>query len=301
MQRRTSLGSILVVSSSLAAVLAACSATPGNPIVPQDAGPPGNVGDACNQTRVCRTGLVCDTTGRCAPGHGSADGTPCVISAECKDGSYCGPARTCAPAGKGKDGDLCGSDADCESRLRCNLVGFTGKCQPDGTVDIGGKCGGNADCFAGLACADGTCTPLPPNPNGNPPIGLVTWKGETCADDMGPTKAYFHVPRGMGDGDFYRLPFPNDVRKKNGKLDLSGHPTPGAGLVGFDPVDRYLRDLEQNADGFSVYPTVLFRFSAGVDFESLKGSGVVRFVDVTPAGTGDDVGYGWTANSARNK
>lgn len=293
-------GSLFVLSSAIAASVAACSGGYKGPAVPNDAGPPGNVGDPCDQARVCRTGLACDS-GKCAPGHSSADGTPCVISAECKDGSYCGPARTCAPAGMGAEGALCGSDADCASHLRCNLVGFTGKCQKDGTVDVGGKCGNNSDCFGGLACADGVCAPLPPNPNGNPPIGVVTWKGETCSDDLGPTKAYFRVPRGMGDGDFYRLPFPNDVRKKNGKLDLSGHPVPGAGIVGFDPVDRYLRDLEQNADGFGAYPTVFFRFSGGVDFDSLKQSGVVRFVDVTPNGAGDDVGYGWTANTARNK
>lgn len=300
MSRTPSFTSLGVVLASIAAAVAACSGGFGGPSVPVDSGPPGNVGDACDTARPCRTGLACEA-GKCAPGHSSADGTPCVISDECKAGSYCGPARTCAPAGKGMDGDLCASDADCGAGLRCNLVGFVGKCQKEGTVDVGGKCGSNADCFGGLACADGACTPLPPNPNGNPPIGLVTWKGETCADDLGPTKAYFHVPTGSNDGDFYRLPFPNDVRKKNGKLDLSGHPTPGAGLVGFDPVDRYLRDLEQNADGFSVYPTVFFRFSAGIDFDSLKGSGTVRFVDVTPNGNGDDVGYGWTANTARNK
>lgn len=299
MLRRSALGSLLAASSSLAAALVACSNSYPGPLVPLDAGPPGNVGDACDEVHVCRTGLACDT-GQCIPGHSSADGTPCIISAECKNGSYCGPARTCAPAGQGKEGELCASDSDCVSGLRCNLSGFAGKCQKDGTVDIGGKCTSNADCFSGLGCADGTCTPLPPNPNGKPPIGLITWKGETCADDAGPTKAYFRVPRGTGDGDFYRLPFPNDVRKKNGKLDLSGHPTPGAAVLGFDPLDRYLRDLEQNADGFSEYPTVFFRFSAGVDFESLKQNGVVRLVDITPNGSGSDVGHGWTANTARN-
>ena len=261
----------------------------------------GNVGDGCLPSKPCRAGLVCDATYKCAPSHASADGTPCTISAECKDGSYCGGKRTCEPGGSGDNGSDCLSDADCKGGLRCNLVGFSAKCQPDGTVDVGGTCKKSGDCFGGLACADGVCTPLPPNPNGPPPLGLPTWKGETCADDPGPVKAYFRVPRGTGDGDFYRLPFPNDIRTKNGHPDLTGHPSPGPYLLGFDPVDRYLRDVESSADGFSTYPTAIFRFSGNVDFESLKGANVVRLVDVTPAGDGADLGYGWSATTSRGK
>ena len=266
-----------------------------------DAAVGGNVGDECLPTKPCRAGLTCDAKYKCAPGHSLPDGTPCMISAECKDGSYCGSKRTCEPAGAGADGADCLSDADCKSGLRCNLTGFSAKCQPDGTVDVGGACKKSGDCFGGLACADGVCATLPPNPSGPPPLGLPTWKGETCADDPGPVKAYFRVPRGTGDGDFYRLPFPNDIRTKGGHPDLTGHPSPGPYMLGFDPVDRYLRDVEQSADGFSTYPTAIFRFSGNVDFESLKAAGVVRLVDVTPAGSGDDLGYGWSATTARGK
>lgn len=265
------------------------------------AGGAGGVGAPCAGDVQCRAGLSC-VNDACAPGHKSDDGSPCVISDECKMGSYCGPARTCTKAGSGQDGDPCSSDADCKSGDRCNLVGFSAQCQPEGMVDVGGACMKSGDCFGGLACANGKCTPLPPNPMGGPPLGIPTYTGETCTpDDAGPTKAYFRVPRGSGDGDFYRLPFPNDVRMKGGHPDLTGHPSPGSGLLGFDPVDRYLRDVEKNTDGFSAYPTVFFRFSAAVDFASLKADGVVRMVDVTPGGMGNDLGYYWSATTAANK
>ena len=45
--------------------------------------------------------------------------------------------------------------------------------------------------------------------------------------------------------------------------------------IGFDPVDRYLRHIEQNVTGFSTNPTVVFRFSAKPDFASLKGDGTL--------------------------
>ena len=288
-----------VPAATVAVILAACGNSTYQGAI--DSGLPtgGSVGDACDASKPCRTGLVCDGSNKCAPGHASPDGTPCTISAECKDGSYCGPKRTCEPAGKGKDGDGCTGDQDCIAGYRCNLVGFSAQCQPEGKVDSGGKCDKSGDCFGGLACVDGVCKPLPPNPNGPPPLGISSWKGETCADDPAPVKAYFRVPRGSGDGDFYRLPFPNDVRMKNGHPDMTGHPSPGKYLLGFDPVDRYLRDLETAVDGFSTYPTVILRFSGGVDFNSLKADGIVRFVDVTPTGNGDDLGYSWSATTSR--
>lgn len=260
----------------------------------------GGVGAHCSGPGTCRAGLAC-VNKICAPGHNSPDGTACVISSECSLGSFCGPNRVCVKGGAGQDGDPCASDADCKSGDRCNLEGFSAVCEPEGTGDVGGACTKSGDCFAGLACADGKCTPLPANPNGQPPLGIPNYKGEVCNDDPGPVKAYFRVPRGSGDGDFYRLPFPNDVRMKGGHPDMSNHPTPGALLLGFDPVDRYLRDVEKNADGFSAYPTVFFRFSGAVNFDTLKVNGVVRMADITPAGTGDDIGYFWSATTSRNK
>src|SRR5262249_3514313 len=157
----------------------------------------------------------------------------CVISAECKQGSYCGPARTCAPAGSGAEGASCTSDGDCMSGLRCDVVGFGAACKTEGNVDVGGACTTSAECFGGLLCTASACVAPPPG-SVTPPIGTPTWTGVTCPpDDPPPVKPYFHVPRSAGDGDYFRLPFPNDIRMRGGHPDLGGFPTPGKGLLGF--------------------------------------------------------------------
>jgi hypothetical protein len=73
----------------------------------------------------------------------------------------------------------------------------------------------------------------------------------------------FHVPRASDSPgtDFYQLPFPNDIRRKNGKIDLSSHPTPGARLLPFDLVARYLDAIQQDSTGFGVNEAIFFRFS----------------------------------------
>src|SRR6185295_17060900 len=154
-----------------------------------------------------------------------------------------------------------------------SLSGFGAKCTADGTVDVGGACKSSTDCLGGLSCSGGKCLPTPPLV---PPFGLPTWQGTACETDTGPAISYFRVPRGTGDKDFYRLPFPNDIRMKNGHPDLSGYPTPGTELLGFDAVDRYLRAIEADNDGFSAYSTVFFRFSKPFD--------VTQTVDVPDGG-----------------
>ncbi|HEX4445862.1 MAG TPA: hypothetical protein VH044_03975 [Polyangiaceae bacterium] len=278
-----------------------------------DGGPlPGKgVGQACSVADVCRSGLSCNA-GTCAPCGCSSVAAECVISDECGAGLSCGAARTCVAGGSGAVGDACVSDASCGRGLRCDLVGLSADCQPEGASDVGGACSSGGDCLAGLGCAstspaassDGgalACQPYPPSPNGVAPIAIPSWTGETCNDPTGPTQAYFRVPRGTDDGDFYRLPFPNDVRLTAGKIDLTGHPTPGAALLGYDLVQRWLTDLSTTADGFSTYPTVFFRFSAQVDQgNTLKSAGAIRWVDVTQPATPIDVAFAWTTTTDRN-
>jgi hypothetical protein len=236
-------------------------------------------------------------------------GTACAVSDGCGPGEYCGPSRSCTAAGTGVAGAPCASDAACTSGLRCNLVGFAAECQAEGSGRIGGACATSVDCLAGLGCttsgggdaaAAPSCQSLPAS-DGALALGVPAWTGATCVDVPGPTQAYFRVPRGTGDGDFYRLPFPNDVRSTGGKLDLSGHPTPGASLLGYDLVQRYLDDLTATADGFSAYPTVLFRFSAAIDQTgTLKGANAIQLLDVTQPMAPVPLGFTWSSSSARN-
>lgn len=258
---------------------------------------------------VCAGVAVGCTNGTSTLGHGpsggsslchcNAPGAACTVSDDCQMGYYCGPADTCVKAGTGTAGTPCSSDGDCASGLRCDVTGFFAQCEPEGTVNIGGTCKSSGDCLAGLACVSGSCDPLGPS-EGGAPIAVPTWPGETCTDVSGPTQAYFRVPRGTDDGDFYRLPFPNDVRVSGGKVSLKGHPTPGPALLGFDVVDRWLRDLEATVDGFSTFPTVYFRFSAPVDIGgTLKAKGAVQFVDITTPAKPATLGYTWVANTER--
>jgi hypothetical protein len=258
--------------------------------------PVGGVGSACAAASDCRAGLTCN--GTCQPCKCSGSGSACIIDDECAAGLVCGPLRTCVPGGQGAAGAACKSDADCAAGLQCDIVGLSAECKPEGTGDVGATCGTSGDCHGGLVCQGGQCTSLPA---GSPPLGLPTWTGETCVDDQGATQAYFHVPRGSNDGDFYRLPFPNDVRRDQGKVSLAGHPTPGNGVLGFDVVARYIADLEATVDGFSAYPTVYFRFSASVDMNgTLKARGAVRFVDITQPASPVELSLGWIATTDRN-
>jgi hypothetical protein len=238
--------------------------------------PGGSVGSMCSGTMPCRTGLSCSASNACEPGGMLPPGASCVINAECAAGNVCnwiGNVRQCGPAGSAPAGASCMTNSDCAKGLRCTLGGFGPKCTPEGTVDLYGACKTSAECFGGLACLAGKCgVPLP----GAPPFGLPTWPGEQCDPDDAAAISYFRVPRGTGDKDFYRLPFPNDIRTKNGHPDLTGHPTPGTALLGFDPVDRYLRAIEADNDGFGPYSTVFFRFSKPFD--------VTKVVDVPDGG-----------------
>lgn len=269
----------------------------------QDAGAAGlrphGVGEACDDAVRCRSGLTC-TDEKCVPSHALEDGAACTISAECKDGLYCGPSRTCSRGGVRAAGDTCGSEADCGAHLRCNAIGLSAECAAEGAVDLDSACKLSPECFGGLLCIAGKCA-APPATSGAPPVAVSSFPGVTCQDEPGGVRAYFRVPRGKDDGDFFRLPFPNDVRKKAGKVDLTGFPTPGNDVLGYDLVDRYARYVEETASGFSAYPTMIMRFSATPDLNTLKPAGVLRFVDLTAGGAGEDVGFGWSAGSARTK
>ena len=114
--------------------------------------------------------------------------------------------------------------------LRCAVVGFSLQCVPEGSSDVGAACTTSTDCFAGLACVSEQCARAPA---GVPTFGGTPWPGVDCQDSAYTNvRAYFEVPGAAGadERDFFRLPFPNDVRRVDSKLDLSGFPTPGTGM-----------------------------------------------------------------------
>lgn len=269
-----------------------------------DAGPRnGGVGDPCFTDTGCRSGLVCDDTNRCAPSGTGVEGSVCVLSGDCMDGLFCGPRRVCEAAGDGADGDDCQGTADCQQGLLCTVEGFGYRCRAAGDGDLSDPCGSDVDCLAGLACVVGdggarTCQ----NPAigsgdagaGRPPL-LPPWTGADCVEDAAdPPRAYFEVPRGDDtDGDFYRLPFPNDVRRTATGLDLTGHPRPATALP-VDVLGRTIAAAEQDLDGFATNPVVFFRFSRPYEWGDVNGDRV-RLVDVTPGSPefGRDLGRGW--------
>lgn len=269
----------------------------------------GNIGDPCDEQNVCSTGLVCDPeTSTCqAPGD-LAEGSPCVRTAECADGLYCDQiASVCAAGGEAVLGGSCGLTSECQAGLVCAPSGFSGQCVQPGEKDLGEECNGFTDCIAGLGCA-------PPlmDPTGAPvcQAGLAglprPWDGADCAEDeMGNFRSFFEVPDGE-PMEFYRLPYPNDIRLKNGHPDLSAHPTPGAELLGFDVTQRYIDAIGDSQDRFGLNSWVFLRFSERVNFDTIKAGGdnpavYAVIIDPDHPGYGNRVGLKWKANTGRGR
>jgi pimeloyl-ACP methyl ester carboxylesterase len=276
------------------------------------------VGEVCSPQMVCRAGLNCVAnpaapgTTNCQPAADRIAGAQCILSAECRPGLYCSlnPANVamgkspleCAPRGVGKLGDTCIGEGDCEQGLTCNVLGLSGLCAPVGTNDIGKACTATSDCLGGLLCLQQKCGTV---------LTVQQWPGAACPSGEEPTpRIHFKVPRAAdaASEDFFALPFPNDIRRKAGKLNMKNFPTPGLQLLPFDPVARYLEAIQTDLDGFALSPTVYFRFTRMPNIGpkespgSLKGPGVVTVWDLTPGPTFNrEVGYGWFADSNRGK
>jgi hypothetical protein len=256
--------------------------------------PPGlGVGDDCSGGARCRAGLDCIDSA-CQPNGGGEVGEPCLIQPECGAGLLC-VGGTCNPEGSGGENESCAFDSDCEAGLKCLYTGLTGHCTPQGTGDVGDACTLPGECYGGLACVGGVCAPQP--------IGAPVWPGVDCEAPTTSVRAFFEVPGADGaqEGDFFRLPFPNDARRGPTGLDLSGFPTPGVGLLGVDPVALYVDALEENDSGWGNYSTVMFRFSGLLDVASLQMPNVAAWVDVTPnvPEYGASVGLGWYYSGGR--
>lgn len=275
------------------------------------------VGEACAEDGDCRSGLSCQD-GTCQPAGTSLMDMPCVISAECGDDLVCGPnledlaqPKTCQPQGDGEQWDICSTDLDCQKGFYCKPVGFTGSCQPEGDKDVGEACEDTDECFGGLACGETAAGDMVCGLLG---VQLPPFLGPACApsSEIGdPPRVLFEVPRsGEAVEEFYRLPFPNDARVKDGHLFLDGHPTPGPGVVGMDLPKRVIEVMERDLGAYGTNPVVFLRFSV-TPADPLKESMVAQgdgqnmfLLDITDP-QGDDYGssrsINWSFNSGRGK
>jgi len=285
-----------LLSVSFALALAGCgSASPNSgPTIKPGTG----VGGICARQSDCQMGLSCDTsTHSCQPNHSTIQDAPCTRSAECMSGFYCAQSSAggkCEPAGNGVLGDACSDDSQCASGLLCASQGLAGTCAQPGTGDVNSGCTRPTDCMAGLLCVAGTCRTA---------SQMTPWTGATCdSTEASVPTVLFHVPRAgePASTDFYRLPFPNDIRARNGRIDLKDHPRPGPRILPFDLVDRYLGAIEQDSTGFGVNQAIYLRFSRAPDFNSFQKNGIVALINITPASPeyGLPSGLSWTLSTS---
>jgi hypothetical protein len=264
-------------------------------------------GETCSFDGECRIGLKC-IEGLCTVVGEGDEESLCILSDDCDDGLVCSfdtehlsQPKTCVPQGDGEQWDTCTTDKDCQKGLYCQLLSFTGTCQPSGDGDVGIECADTGDCVAGLYCGvDGRCGIM------GAQVPLFT--GEDCEPASvigGAPRVLFEVPRkGQPLKDFYRLPFPNDIRVIDGEMDLSGHPTPGPGAVGFDIAARVIAAMEEDMSAFGTNPVVYFRFSQTPSLGSIKtgDSPNVILVDITDpllSGYGKKQSLSWVASTGR--
>ena len=303
------------------------------------------IGLECGNESDCRVGLTCSAFGLCEPSGTQVIGQECTTSPECQSNAYCGvpsvcvldgnvfgstpcvvdedcaslgsdtsceldlnpstPQR-CLEAGSGVLGEVCVSDGDCAVGLVCSYeTGLVGTCGTGGDVDIGGACSRSSDCYAGLVCSENQCELW------NVALAAAAeWPGAACdiEDNLAP-RSYFEVPNtdGTPRSEFYRLPFPNDIRGVSGQTAV-GHPTPGRGPLPYDPVERIVTAVNQGLRGFGLTPTVFFRFSTDVDFNSIvfgsdSGANNLRYVNIDASSDnfGSNRGYVWSASTSREK
>lgn len=132
--------------------------------------------------------------------------------------------------------------------------------------------------------SEDTTLPTTGDSDGAPELPPGFWPGVACQppeeEEAGTPRVYFDLRAGKEDGqDYFRLPFPNDVRLVDGGLDLEGFPSPPPDL---DPafgavVGRWLAHLGEDTAGFAVNGAVLFRSTHGIS--AAKG---IYYINITP-------------------
>lgn len=279
-------------------------------------------GEACVRTGDCASGMAC-RAGACQYDASTKRGGKCVVTAECVAGTYCSSELKCTTIEEtaGAVGDACGDSSECQRNLVCDLdlanamvagpfAQLSNRCQDNvqdlktssscelpkrcverGKGDFNDKCKSNSDCMSGLYCA---ISPLDPDlalmclggvELPNELLTVPSWIGGFCPEDASTPTTYFELDAGYNlSSDFYRLPYPNDIRRDGIGIDLITHPSPPDELM--PPVaSRFVKDAATQY-AFSTNPVVYFRFSTAYDSDTLSLSSV-RIVDITP----DSPGY----------
>jgi hypothetical protein len=196
----------------------------------------------------------------------------------CEPGLVCAANGTCQTDGSdgtSEEGEECFSDAYCMWGLVCAADGTCQQPGGDGTGQAGDDCDDAMDCVFGLQCVDGECYGFQ----------IPYWPGADCRDkaeyEDEAFRAFFDLYG--NEGDFYALPFPNDIRRQGGHIDVSGHPSPGAIIPELgDPVADYFDMLEEDIDGFGTNSCTYFRFTRPIGSGTAVNQENVLLVDITP-------------------
>jgi hypothetical protein len=210
----------------------------------------------------------------------SDHGEDCAGPEDCLQGLICASDGTClypGEPGTAGEGDDCDGTTFCQFGLVCDHDGECAPAGSAGTAGDGEECESDEDCQVMLQCLDGECRGFQ----------VPLWHGAECAEPgEGAFRVHFEVPGETPLDEFYRLPFPNDARRVDGGLDLSGHPSPGGLIpqVG-DVVGEVIDASEADLDAFGNNQAVLMRFSDEVDYGTLvmddPGVGTLYILDVT--------------------
>lgn len=248
-------------------------------------------GGSCDSQEVCGAGLLCsEVDNRCHIDCGS--GLPCNGGEVCsgQDGG-CWPAGSPGTAGAG---DPCGASFDCAYGLTCASDATCAHLGDPGTASLGEECGQPGDCQLYLDCLDGACQGVVP----------PFWAGAKCGDDAPSEEAFrlfFEVT--SSSDEFYRLPFPNDIRRGAGKIDLSGHVLPSLEIPGAGrPADDISDMLAQDAAGFGLNSFVYFRFNRNTGFQSMNhGHFGIYNIDPSSPKYGEKASAEWRASSAQGR
>ncbi|MSP90667.1 MAG: hypothetical protein EXR79_02495 [Myxococcales bacterium] len=240
---------------------------------------------ACLMSDECATSLHCSFLGFCTPQPAGAAkaGMFCDSTADCSAGLYCnikpdekctgakgcGACTAATAAAPAPEGEECTSTSGCPAGMVCDMAGMSGTCKTaTGKGDLGTVCKATSECAPGLACSKTSLRCVPGSLTLNPDL----FSGVECRDvpEAGESfRALVEIPRASTASDFYALPFPSDVRKKGGKIDVSAHPSPGLGFVGMDATKRVMDALSSEYEGWGLTGGMYLRFTRAIDEKSL--------------------------------